>query len=658
MNDIVRVDHVFDYNDSLGCETLHPLVSVIDFSEVRPIRSSLRSFGVYAIFLKDVKCGDMIYGRQTYDYQEGTLVCLAPGQVFGAKDDGQLRQPKGWALLFHPDLLRGTQLGRNIRNYTFFSYEVREALHLSEQERRTILDCLHNIRHELQHAIDRHSRTLVVNNIEMFLNYCVRFYDRQFITRSDVAGKDILARIQFLPALLAVNVGVVAALVVATLLFGRIYCSVVCPLGVMQDGVSWAAGRHRKNRFRYSPAKTALRYTVLALFIAALAAGIGSLVALLAPYSAYGRIAQNLLAPLWGWGNNLLAYFAERIDSYAFYRTDVWVRSAATFAVAAATFALIAVLAWRNGRTWCNTVCPVGTVLGFLARFSLLRPAIDTEKCVGCNRCARNCKASCIDVEHHRIDYSRCVVCMDCIDTCHKNAIAYELRPKTRKPGKEEKRESGREENPAGLSRRSFLSLTGIFAAHTALRAQEKLTDGGLAVIEQKKIPRRATPIVPAGAASLRNMAHHCTGCQLCVAVCPNGVLRPSEKLTSLMQPEMSYERGYCRPECTKCSEVCPAGAILPVTAAEKSSVQIGHAVWIRANCVPLTDGVDCGNCARHCPSEAITMVPSDTADPDSPKIPVVNTERCIGCGACENLCPARPFSAIYVEGHERHRTI
>ena len=126
MNDIVRVDHVFDYNDSLGCETLHPLVSVIDFSEVRPIRSSLRSFGVYAIFLKDVKCGDMIYGRQTYDYQEGTLVCLAPGQVFGAKDDGQLRQPKGWALLFHPDLLRGTQLGRNIRNYTFFSYEVRK----------------------------------------------------------------------------------------------------------------------------------------------------------------------------------------------------------------------------------------------------------------------------------------------------------------------------------------------------------------------------------------------------------------------------------------------------------------------------------------------------------------------------------------------------
>ena len=467
-----------------------------------------------------------------------------------------------------------------------------------------------------------------------------------------------MAKVQLLPAVLAVNAGVVAALVLLTLLFGRVYCSVICPLGVFQDVVSRAAARRRKNRFRYSRALSWLRYGILALFLVALVAHFKPVSNLLAPYSAYGRIVSNLFAPLYLWGNNLLAYLAERAGSYAFYTVDVWVKGAATLAVAAVTFIVLAVLAWRNGRTYCNTVCPVGTILGLVSRFAVFKPRIDTSKCNGCGLCARNCKASCIDVEHHRIDYSRCVVCMDCIDTCHKNAIAYELRPKTRKPGKEEKRESGREENPAGLSRRSFLSLTGIFAAQTALRAQEKLTDGGLAVIEQKKIPRRATPIVPAGAASLRNMAHHCTGCQLCVAVCPNGVLRPSEKLTSLMQPEMSYERGYCRPECTKCSEVCPAGAILPVTAAEKSSVQIGHAVWIRANCVPLTDGVDCGNCARHCPSEAITMVPSDTADPDSPKIPVVNTERCIGCGACENLCPARPFSAIYVEGHERHRTI
>ena len=196
MEEIARLDHVYQYNELMGIEAQHPLVSVIDMSKCPRMRHSRRLYGFYCIFLKDVKCGDLRYGRNYYDYQEGTLVFTAPGQVVGVEDNGEVFQPKGWALLFHPDLLRGTQLGRNIRNYTFFSYEVREALHLSEQERRTILDCLHNIRHELQHAIDRHSRTLIVSNIEMFLNYCVRFYDRQFITRSDVAGKDILARFE------------------------------------------------------------------------------------------------------------------------------------------------------------------------------------------------------------------------------------------------------------------------------------------------------------------------------------------------------------------------------------------------------------------------------------------------------------------------------
>lgn len=190
------------------------------------------------------------------------------------------------------------------------------------------------------------------------------------------------------------------------------------------------------------------------------------------------------------------------------------------------------------------------------------------------------------------------------------------------------------------------------------VRAQEKKVDGGLAVILDKKAPARHTPIVPPGAVSLRHLAQHCTGCQLCVAVCPNGVLRPSSGIMTLMQPESSYERGYCRPECVKCSEVCPAGAIEPITVADKSAIQIGHAVWVRENCVPLTDGVACGNCARHCPTGAITMVPSDPSMADSPQVPVINEERCIGCGACENLCPARPFSAIYVEGHECHRTI
>lgn len=468
-----------------------------------------------------------------------------------------------------------------------------------------------------------------------------------------------MAKIQFLPAVLALNVGIIVLLILLTLVFGRVYCSVICPMGVFQDVISWLSGQRKKKKYRfsYSPAKNILRYTVLTLFVIAVIAGIGSFVALLAPYSSYGRIANNLFAPIYQWGNNVFAYFAERAESYAFYETSVWMKSLPTFVIAVVTFIAIVVLAWRNGRTYCNTICPVGTVLGFLSRFALFRISIDTEKCNACGLCSRKCKAACIDGKRHTVDYSRCVACMDCLDTCKHGAISYRwFKQETQTKNAEQTRSVDKEQ--INEARRSFLTATAILATATTLKAQEKKVDGGLAAIEDKKIPKRATPILPPGALSARDFARHCTACQLCVSVCPNEVLRPSTDLMKLMQPEMSYERGYCRPECTKCGEVCPAGAIHPITAADKSATQIGHAVWIKKNCIPLTDGVECGNCARHCPAGAIQMIPSDPQQEDSPKIPVVNTERCIGCGACENLCPARPFSAIYVEGHEMHRVI
>lgn len=463
-----------------------------------------------------------------------------------------------------------------------------------------------------------------------------------------------MAKIQFLPALLALNVGVVVGLIVLTLLFGRIYCSVICPLGVMQDCFAWLGKKSKKNRYSYSPAKNILRWIMVALMAVAIVLGIGVFVALFAPYSAYGRIVQAFLSPLWAWGNNFLAYWAERSDSYAFYTVDVWMRGAVTMIVAGVTLAVLGFLAWRNGRTYCNTICPVGTVLGFFSKYSLFRPQIDTSKCNGCGLCARNCKSACIDSKTHTIDYSRCVDCMDCMEKCSKQAISYSLR---RKKTEKDDAVSAKRAATVNDGRRQFLTVTALAGAAAAMKAQEKV-DGGLAEILDKKAPVRKTPIVPPGAQGIRNLTSHCTACQLCVSACPNGVLRPSTDLGRLMQPESSYERGYCRPECTRCSDVCPAGAIKPITVADKSSIQIGHAVWVKENCVPLTDGVECGNCARHCPVGAIQMVLSDPGNEESVKIPVVNTERCIGCGACENLCPARPFSAIYVEGHENHRTI
>lgn len=468
-----------------------------------------------------------------------------------------------------------------------------------------------------------------------------------------------LAKIQFLPALLALNIGVVLFLVALTLVFGRVYCSVICPLGVFQDVISWISGKRKKNRFRYSPALKWLRYGVLAVFIIAMVAGLNAFAIMLAPYSAYGRMVSALLAPFWQWGNNLLAYIAERANSYAFYEVDVWIKSFSTLAIAVITFIVLFVLAWRNGRTYCNTICPVGTVLGFLSKYSIFKPVIDTSKCNSCGLCARNCKASCINAKTHEIDYSRCVVCMDCMDKCKKGAIGYMRRaPKTEGATVETPRVASVSAEQVDNARRVFLSASAIFATTTVIKAQEKNVDGGLATIEDKKIPNRENPIFPPGALSARNFTQRCTACQLCVSVCPNQVLRPSGNLMTLMQPEMSYERGYCRPECTKCSEVCPAGAINLIDVADKSATQIGHAVWIKENCVPLTDGVDCGNCARHCPTGAIQMVSSNSEILDSPKIPIVNIERCIGCGACENLCPSRPFSAIYVTGHQMHRVI
>ena len=459
-----------------------------------------------------------------------------------------------------------------------------------------------------------------------------------------------MAKIQFLPAVLALNFGVVIGLVLLTLLMGRIYCSVICPLGVLQDIFGWLGKKVKKNRYTYSKPMNILRYVMLGVLVVALVAGFTSIGALIAPYSAFGRIATTFLAPVYQWGNNLLASWAESANSYAFYSVDIWWKGGITFVVALVTLTTLFVLAFKNGRTYCNTICPVGTVLGFLSKYSYLKPMIDTSKCNGCGLCARNCKASCIDSKNHAIDYSRCVVCLDCIDKCRQGAIKYVPRAKASQSA------------PSGASadkgRRAFIAGTAMVAGASVAKAQKLKMDGGYAVIEYKKIPNRETPLTPPGSLSARNLAQHCTACQLCISACPNQVLRPSSDLSNFMQPVTSFERGYCRPECVKCSEVCPTGAIKPITKEEKTAIQIGHAVWIADNCVVNRDKEKCDNCFRHCPTGAIQMVAKNPDDKKSPKIPVINTERCIGCGACENLCPSRPFSAIYVEGHEVHREI
>ena len=422
-----------------------------------------------------------------------------------------------------------------------------------------------------------------------------------------------MAKLQFLPAVMALNVGLIIGIVLLTLCFGRIYCSVICPLGVAQDGISKLSvliKRARGNRrpFHYRKENKWLRYGIWVLFVAALIAGVQAFVAVLAPYSAYGRIVNGIL------------HFAPGTVAL----------------VAGVTLLVVGLLAWFTGREYCNGICPVGTTLSFFSRFALFRPVIDADKCKNCKLCEHNCKASCIDIANHKIDYSRCVDCFDCLDSCKFDSLKYKLY----KPAQPK----------SNAGRRAFLTGAALGLGSIALKAQDKKVDGGFAEILPKQRLDRETPITPPGSKSVKDFYRRCTACQLCVSACPNKVLRPSTDLEHLMQPEMGYENGYCRPECTTCSQVCPTGAITKITPEEKTQYHIGTASVERSLCV-AERGVKCGNCARHCPVGAISMIEKE----DGMRIPVVDEERCIGCGACENLCPARPVSAITVNGRHNH---
>lgn len=427
-----------------------------------------------------------------------------------------------------------------------------------------------------------------------------------------------MPKVQFLPAVMAVNSAVVISLVLLTLLFGRIYCSVICPLGILQDGISFLGKGKNKTPFKYKKELKWLRYGIWAAFVIVFVLGIQWAVALLAPYSAYGRMIQSLRHP----------YLATAIT-------------------AAVTLAVVFALSFKGGRTYCNAICPVGTTLSFFSRFAMFRPVINTSKCVNCGLCEKKCKASCIDSANHRIDYSRCVDCFDCMENCHAKALTYGFAWKKEIP----------DQVGGDNGRRAFVAGTVMAVGAAALKEIEakaqggKKLDGGFAEILPKAAIDRETPITPPGSKSVKDFYRRCTACQLCVAQCPNKVLRPSTDLEHLMQPEMGYEKGFCRPECTLCSEVCPSGAITKINREEKTAYHIGTASVNPELCISANGKSRCGKCASMCPVGAIMMV--DT--PEGHKRPAVSEEVCIGCGACEQYCPSRPISAITVNGKEVH---
>lgn len=435
-----------------------------------------------------------------------------------------------------------------------------------------------------------------------------------------------MAKLQFLPSCMALNFAAIAFVLLLTLVFGRIYCSVICPMGVFQDLVIRVhkllspKGRKPKRHFVKEP--RIVRYGVLALVIVTALTFSQLLLTILAPYSAYGRMVRSIVG-------------LSRGESLA----------PALLITAAATLVVICVCAWIWGRGWCNTVCPVGSVLGLVSRFSLFKVSIDQSQCVSCRKCEKGCKSSCIDIDTHTIDHSRCVDCFDCLDSCPKGGIKFRFSlPR--------KAKTGPVTESVDKGRRVFMATTALVGGSLALGAQNKRLDGGLADVIDKTSPERSERLVPFGAESVKDFYDRCTACQLCVSNCPNGVLRPSTDIGHFLQPQMGYEKGWCRPECTTCSQVCPAGAIRPLKAEEKLTHKIGTAKVNLSLCLAAKDEAGCGNCSRHCPVGAVRMVKTDGYHRS---IPVVAEAQCIGCGACEYLCPARPISAITVDGISVH---
>lgn len=426
-----------------------------------------------------------------------------------------------------------------------------------------------------------------------------------------------------LPAIL--SIGCLLVIILMAFGFGRVYCSFICPLGTLQDiaiGLRKKIGRSRKKQL-FTRSYRRLRYAVLAIVIMAMVFGMAIPLGLIEPFSIFGRFTTAVIKPLFVWLNNVVVN-RELIDNL--YPLDNVPFSFALLLFGGGVLGSVMIVAFFRGRIFCNTLCPAGTLLGLISKFSWFKMVFDPHSCIKCGKCARSCKAGCIDYENSIVDNERCVSCFNCVAVCGLGAMNYAHK---KSPNREAQ----------DLSRRDFLII------------------GGSAVFGAALLPpllRSGTPtvgvVMPPGALNFDRFTAKCTGCQLCVSNCPGYVIKPAALhygLSGFLQPRLDFDAGMCEYECTVCSNICPNGALIPLNEAGKKRLQIGVAKYSRELCVVVTDRTHCGACAEHCPTGAVHMVEWT----NGLTIPQVEPELCIGCGACEYICPVRPKKAIIVSG-------
>jgi len=485
-------------------------------------------------------------------------------------------------------------------------------------------------------------RTIV--SLLFFFSVAFLFLDLSGIISPEIY--DAVLFLQFIPSFLnftnAAALGTAGFIIITllTLVFGRVYCSSICPLGTFQDIIIYLGRKfRRKRKYAYSPSYKIIRYSILAAVIILFLYGNIILLYLLDPYSNFGRILSDTAKPVMVLGNNFISGILESFDIFAVYPLKGKGFNWLTFLFPVVFLIILFVMTVKKERLFCNTLCPVGGLLGLLAKFSLVKIKLDEGSCTSCGLCSNVCKANCIDKKAKTVDFERCVSCYNCFTVCPKEGVIFT--------------NSFKKEINYSSSKRDFIKntavyfwgLTGIAAAQAKIIPSKKST-----------VPVKSKyPVSPPGAGNTSHFNSFCTACHLCISACPTNVLQPSfleYGFLGMLQPRMDFIKGFCNFECTVCLDICPTEALIKHNLAAKKLIQIGKVKFVKENCIVETEKKDCGACSEHCPTKAVTMVP---VPGQNLMIPETKDEFCIGCGACEYACPTIPYKAIFVEASPIH---